>query len=140
VKLGSATLREEHRLSAFQKSVLRRIFGPKRDEVTGGWRKSHNQELYNLYSSQDIMINSRRMRSVEGCSTCGKIRDVYEVLVGKSKRKRPFRTCSYRWEENKMDCKQGVNVWTGLSWLSTAKAPVNTIFRFHKRWGISWLD
>jgi hypothetical protein len=79
VKLGSATLREEHRLSAFQKSVLRRIFGPKRDEVTGGWRKSHNQELYNLYSSQDIMIKSGRMRSVEGCSTCGKIRYVYEV-------------------------------------------------------------
>jgi hypothetical protein len=47
----SLTLREEHRLSVFENRVLRRIFGPKRDEVTGGWRKLHNEELHNMYSS-----------------------------------------------------------------------------------------
>jgi hypothetical protein len=57
-------LREEHRLRVFENRVLRRIFGPKRDEVTGGWRKLHNEKLRNLYSSQNIirMIKSRRMR------------------------------------------------------------------------------
>jgi hypothetical protein len=60
----SLTLREEHRLRVFQNRLLRRIFGPKRDEVTGGWRKLHNEELHNLYSSPSIirMMKSRRMR------------------------------------------------------------------------------
>jgi hypothetical protein len=60
----SLTLREEHRLRVFENRVLRRIFGPKRDEVTEGWRKLHNEELQNLYSSPVIirMIKSRRMR------------------------------------------------------------------------------
>jgi hypothetical protein len=61
---SSLTLREEHRLRAFENRVLRRIFGPKRDDVMGGWRKLHNVELHNLYSSPNIirMIKSRRMR------------------------------------------------------------------------------
>jgi hypothetical protein len=61
VKLGLLTLREEHRLRVFENRVLRRIFGPKRDEVTGEWRKLHNGELLNLYSSPDIIrqIKSR---------------------------------------------------------------------------------
>jgi hypothetical protein len=60
----SLTLREEHRLRVFENRVLRRIFGPKRDEVTGEWRKLHSGELHNLYSSPDInrQIKSRRMR------------------------------------------------------------------------------
>jgi hypothetical protein len=60
----SLTLREEHGLKVFENRVLRRIFGPKRDEVTGDWRKLHNGELHNLYSSPDIIrqIKSRRMR------------------------------------------------------------------------------
>jgi hypothetical protein len=60
----SLTLREEHRLRVFDNRVLRRIFGPKRDEVTGVWRKLHNEELHNLYSLPSIirMIKSRRMR------------------------------------------------------------------------------
>jgi hypothetical protein len=51
----SLTLREEHRLSVFENRVLRRIFGPKRDEVKGGWRKLHNEELHSLYSSPSII-------------------------------------------------------------------------------------
>jgi hypothetical protein len=59
----SVTLREEHRLRAFENRVMRRIFGPKRDEVTGEWRKLHNKELHNLYSSPDIIkqVKSRRL-------------------------------------------------------------------------------
>jgi hypothetical protein len=62
--IWSLTLREKHRLRVFQNRVLRRIFGPKRDEVTGGWRKLRNEELHNLYSSPSIikMIKSRRTR------------------------------------------------------------------------------
>jgi hypothetical protein len=60
----SLTLREEHRLRVFENRVLRRIFGPKRDEVIGGWRKLHNDELHGLYSSPSIVrvIKARRMR------------------------------------------------------------------------------
>jgi hypothetical protein len=60
----SLSLREEHRLRVFQDRVLRRIFGPKRDEVTGGWRKLHREELHNLYSSPGIIrtMKSKRMR------------------------------------------------------------------------------
>jgi hypothetical protein len=60
----SRTLREEHRLRVFENRVLRRIFGPKRDEVTGEWRKLHNNELHDLYSSPSIIriMKSRRMR------------------------------------------------------------------------------
>jgi hypothetical protein len=60
----SWTLREEHRLRVFENRVLRRIFGPKRDEVTGDWRKLHNEDLHRLYSSPSIirMIKSRGMR------------------------------------------------------------------------------
>jgi hypothetical protein len=68
----SLTLREEHRLRVFANRVLRRIFGPKRDEVTGGWRKLHNEELHNLYSSPSIirMIKSRSVRWA-GCVVLG---------------------------------------------------------------------
>jgi hypothetical protein len=60
----SLTLREKHRLRVFENRVLRRIFGPKKDEVTGGWRKLHNEGLHSLFSSPSIirMIKSRRVR------------------------------------------------------------------------------
>jgi hypothetical protein len=60
----SLTLREKHRRRVFEKRVLRRIFGPKRDDVTGEWRKFHSEELHTLYSSPNIIrkIKSRRMR------------------------------------------------------------------------------
>jgi hypothetical protein len=64
VKLGLLTLREDRRLRVFENRVLRRIFGPKRDEMTGEWRKLHKKELHDLYSSPSIIIiiKSRRMR------------------------------------------------------------------------------
>jgi hypothetical protein len=69
----SLTLREEHRLRVFENRVLRRIFGPKRDEVTGEWRKLHNGELHILYSSLDIIrqIKSRKMRWAEHAPRMG---------------------------------------------------------------------
>ena len=88
----SLTLREERRLKAFENRVLRRIFGPKRDEVTGEWIKLHNGELDDLYSSPNIVrvIKSRRMNWAEHLARIGERRGVYRVLVGKSKGKRPL--------------------------------------------------
>jgi hypothetical protein len=81
----SLTLREEHRLRVFENRVLRRIFGPRMDEVTEEWRKLHNEELHNLYSSPDIIrqIKSRQMRSEWHVARMGEERKVYKVLVGK---------------------------------------------------------
>jgi hypothetical protein len=102
----SLTLREEHRLRVFVGRVLRRIFGPKRDEVTGEWRKLHNEELHNLYSFSNIIrqVRSRRMRWAGHVSCMGKERKVYKVLVGKPEGKGPFRRPKHRWEGGiKMD-------------------------------------
>jgi hypothetical protein len=81
----SLTLREEHRLWVFENRVLRRMFGLKRDEVTEGWRKLHNEELHNLYSSPSIirMIKSRRMRWAGHVTCIGEKRNAYRILVGK---------------------------------------------------------
>jgi hypothetical protein len=81
----SLTLREEFRLWVFEKRVLRRIFGPKRDEVTGGWRKLHNQELHNLYSSPNIirMMKSGRMK---GAGQWGEEECIWDI-GGKARRK-----------------------------------------------------
>jgi hypothetical protein len=78
----SLTLREAHRLRVFENKVLRRIFRPKRDEATGGWRKLHNEELRDLYSSPSIIriIKSRRMPHV---TRMGEKRNAYRLLVGK---------------------------------------------------------
>jgi hypothetical protein len=80
----SLPLREEHRLRVFVNRVLRRIFGPKRDEVTGEWRKFYNEELHNLYSSPVIIkqVKSRRMRWAGHVARMGEERKVYKVLVG----------------------------------------------------------
>jgi hypothetical protein len=88
----SLTLREEHTLRAFENRVLRRIFGPKRDEVTGEWRQLHNEELSDFYSSPSIIriIKSRRMRRSGHVVRMGEKRNAYKLLVGKPEGKRPL--------------------------------------------------
>jgi hypothetical protein len=95
----SLTLTEEHRLRVFEDRVLRRTFGPKRDEVMGEWRKLHNEELHNLYSSPDIIrqIKSRRMRWAGHVADMGEGRNVYRVLVGKPEGRRPLERPRGRW-------------------------------------------
>jgi hypothetical protein len=85
-EIWSLTLREEYRLRVFENMVLRRIFGPKRNEVTGGWRKLHNEELRDLYSSPSIIriIKSRRMRWAGHVARMVEKRIAYSLLVGKS--------------------------------------------------------
>jgi hypothetical protein len=100
--------------------VLRRIFGPKRDGVTGGWRKLHNEELHNLYSSPSIIriIRLRRTRWVGHVARMGEKRNAYKLLVGKPERKRPLGRQRRRWMDNiKMDLlEMRLNVvdWIGL--------------------------
>jgi hypothetical protein len=86
------TLREERRLKVFENRVLRRVFGPKRDEVTGEWRKLHSEEQNNLYSLPNIVrvVKSRRMRWAGHVARIGEDRGVHRVLVGKSEGKRPM--------------------------------------------------
>jgi hypothetical protein len=100
------TLREENRLRVFENSVLRRIFGPKRDEVTGERRKLHNEELHILYSSPNIIrqIKSRRMRWAGHVARMGEERNVYRVLMGKPEGKRPLE-------------RQGVDGRMGSEWI-----------------------
>jgi hypothetical protein len=110
-----------HRLRVFEDRVLRRIFGPKRDGVTGGWRKLHNEELHNLYSSPSIIriIKTRRMRWAGHVARMGEKRNVYRLLVRKPEGKRPLERPRRRWIDNvKMDLLEiGVNVvdWIGLA-------------------------
>ena len=98
----SLTLREERRLRVFENGVLRRIFGPKRDELTGAWRKLHNEELKGLYSSPNIgrVIKSRRIRWAGHVTRMGEGRGVYRVLEGKPEGKRPLGRPRRRWEDN----------------------------------------
>jgi hypothetical protein len=101
-------LGEKHRLRVFENRVLRRIFGPKREE-DGSWRKLHNDELHSLYSSPNIVrvIKSRRMRWAGHVACMGEGRGVYRVLVGRPKRKRPLGRPRRRWEDNiKMGLRQ----------------------------------
>jgi hypothetical protein len=102
----SVTLREEHRLRVFENRVLRRIFGPKRDEVTGGWRKLHNEELHNFCSSASIirMIKSRSMRWTRHVARMGEERNAYRILVGKPEGRRPLGRQRRRWVKNIVQC------------------------------------
>jgi hypothetical protein len=105
----SLTLKEERRLRVFENRVLRRIFGPKRDEVTGEWRKLHNEELNGLYYLPNIVrvIKSRILRWAGKVARMGEGRVVYRVLVGKLEGKRPLGRPRRRWEENvRMDLQE----------------------------------
>jgi hypothetical protein len=120
----------------FENRVLRRIFGPKWDGVTGGWRKLHNEELHNLYTSPSIIriVKSRRMRWAGHVARMGEKRNVYRLLVRKSEGKRPLGRPRRRWIDNiKMDLSEiGLSVvdWIGLaqdrySWRALVNAVMN---------------
>jgi len=117
----SLTLREERKLRVFENMVLRRIFGPRRDEVTGDWRRVHNEELNDLYSSPNIVqvIKSRRMRWVGHVARMGEERGAYRVLVGKPEGKRPLGRHRRRWVDNiRLDLREvgvGYMDWIGLA-------------------------
>jgi hypothetical protein len=101
-------LREKHRLRVFENRVLREIFGRKREEVTGEWRRLHNEELNDLYSSPNIIrvIKSRRMTWSGNVALIVDRRHAYRVLVRRPEGKRPLRRPKRKWENNiKMDLK-----------------------------------
>jgi len=114
-------LRQERRLTVFEKRVQRRIFGPKRDEVTGEWRKLHNKELNDLYSSSNIIriIKSRSMRWAGHVAHMGERRGVCRLLLGKHEGKRPLGRPLRRWEDNieKDLSRSGMGAWTEWTWL-----------------------
>jgi hypothetical protein len=118
----SLTVREEHKLRVFENRVLRRIFGPKRDGLTGGWRKLQNEELHNLYFSPSIIriIKSSTMRWAGHVARMGENRNVYRLLVGKPERKRPLGRPRSRWIDNiKMGLLDiGLNV---VDWIGAAQ-------------------
>jgi hypothetical protein len=100
--LVSLSLREENRSRVFGYRVLRRIFGPKREEVAGGWRRLHNEELHNLYTSPNIVrgIESKRMREAGHVARMSAMRNEYKILFGEPEGKRPFRRHRSSWVDN----------------------------------------
>jgi hypothetical protein len=105
----SLTLSEEQRLRAFENRVLRRIFGPKRDEATGEWRRLHKEELNDLYSSPNIIrvIKSRRMKWAGHVARMGEKRGAYRILVERPEGTRRLWRPRRRWENNiKMDLQE----------------------------------
>jgi hypothetical protein len=109
------------RLRVCANRVLRKIFGSKRDEVTGEWRKVHNEELNDLYCSPNIrVIKSRRMSWAGNVARMGERRDLYRVLLGKLEGKRQLGVTRRRWEDNiKMDLQEvGCG---GMDWIELAQ-------------------
>ena len=130
----SLTLREDRKLRVFENMVLRRIFGPTKDEVTGEWRRLHNEELKDLYSSPNIMrvIKSRRMRWAGHVALMSEEKVVYRVLLRKPEGRRP--PGRSRWVDNiRMDLQEvGCRYmdWIGLaqdrdSWRTLVSAVMN---------------
>jgi hypothetical protein len=106
----------------FENRVLRRIFVPKRDEVTRCSRKLHNEELHNLYSSPSIirMIKTRRMRWEGHVGRMEAKRNAYRIFVGKSEGKTPLGRPRIRWVDNiKMDLRE--REWGGIEWMDLAQ-------------------
>jgi len=129
-------LRKERKLRVFENMVLRRIFGRLRDEVTGEWRRLHNEEINDLYSSPNIVrvIKSRRMRWAEHVSRMGEERGAYRVFLGKPEGKRTLGRPRCRWVDNiRMDLQEvgcGYMDWIGLvqdknSWRTLVSAVMN---------------
>jgi hypothetical protein len=118
----SLTLREEQILRVFENRVLRRIFGPKRDEATVEWRRLHNEELNDLYSSPNIIrvIKSRRLRWAGHVARMGEARGTYRILVGRPEGRRPLGRPRRRWEDNiKMDIREVG--WEDTNWIDLAQ-------------------
>jgi len=113
-------LREERKLRVFENMVLRRIFGPRREEVTEEWRRLYNEELIDLYTSPNIVwvIKSRRMRWAGHVARMGEERGVYRVLVGKPEGRSHWGDLGVDgciilgWISRRWD----VDIWIGLSW------------------------
>jgi hypothetical protein len=105
----------------FENRVLRRIFGPKRDEATVDWRRLHKEELNDLYSSPNSIrvIKSRRLRWAGHVARMGEERDAYRILEGRPEGRRPLGRPRRRWEDNiKIDLQEVESgTWTGLRWL-----------------------
>jgi len=127
---------EERKLRVSENMVLRRIFGPRWDEVTGEWRSLHNEELNDLYSLPNIVrvIKSRRMRWAGHVARMGEERGMYRVLVGKPEGKRPLGRPRRRWVDNvRMDLQEvgcGCMDWIGLAqdrdrWRTLVSAVMN---------------
>jgi hypothetical protein len=121
-------------LRAFENRVLRRIFGPKRDEVTGGWRKLHKEELHGSYSSPGIVmvIKARRMRWAGHVARMGEVRGACNILVGRPEGRRPLGRPRHRWEDNiKMDLREiGFGDVNWIHWAQDRdrrRAVVNTV-------------
>jgi hypothetical protein len=120
-KTWSLTVRGEHKMRVFANRVLRRIFGPKRDVVTGRWRKLHNEELHNLYFSPGIIriIKLIRMRWAGHVARMGKKRNVYMLLVRKPEGKIPLGSPRRRWMDNTkmalLEVGLGIVDWIGLA-------------------------
>jgi len=114
-------LQEERKLRVFENMVLRRIFGHRRDDVTGEWRRLHNEELNDLYSSPNIVrvIKSRRIRWAGHVERTGEERGLYRVLMGKPEGRRPLGRPRHRWVDNiRMDLQEvGCRYmdWIGLA-------------------------
>jgi len=132
----SLKLREERKLRVFENMVMRRIFGPRRDEVTVEWRRLHNEELSDLYCSPNIVrvIKSRRMRWAGHVARMGDERGVYRVLVGKPEGKRPLERPRRRWVHNirtdLQEVEYGSVDWIGLAqdrdrWRTLVSAVMN---------------
>ncbi|KAJ4438444.1 hypothetical protein ANN_14389 [Periplaneta americana] len=130
------TLREEQRLRVFENKVLRKIFGTKRDEVTGEWRKLHNAELHALYTSPDIIRNvkSRCLRWAGHVAHMGESRNAYRVLVGRPEGKRSLGRPRRRWEDNiKMDLREvGYDVSHGKMMISESESDSDVLFESRK--------
>ena len=112
------TLREERRLRVFENRVLRRVLGPKRNEVRREWRKLHNKNLNDLYSSPNIVrvIKSLRIILTEHVARIGERRGVYRDLVGNPEGKRPPGSPKRSWEDNiKIDLQEVE--WRGMDWI-----------------------
>jgi hypothetical protein len=108
-----------HRLKEFESRVLRRMFGPKRDAVTGWWRKLHNEELRDLYSSPSI-IRMMRMRWAGHVARMRKKRNAYRLLLGKPEGKGPLVRPRNRWGDNiRMDL--GEVGWGDVDWIGLAQ-------------------